>query len=68
VDAKTIVDAIEFHFRTLNQIDDLEVQVIADAKKGGRNEPLGARLRTQVQNRFTADGLTAEAQGLKLGY
>jgi predicted nucleotidyltransferase component of viral defense system len=56
VDAKAIVGAIEFHFRTLNQIDDLEAQVIADAKKGGRNEPLGARLRAQIVEQFGARG------------
>jgi hypothetical protein len=54
VDAKAIVDAIEFHFRALNEIGVLEGQVIADAKKGARNEPLGARLRAQVVDLFAA--------------
>lgn len=68
IDANAIVEAIEFHFRALNDLSELDLEVVADAKKGAHNEPLGARLRTQVKNRFAAAELTAEAQRLKLGY
>jgi predicted nucleotidyltransferase component of viral defense system len=52
VEPKAIVDAIEFHLRALRDLTDLEVEVIADARRGGRNEPLGARLREEVRGRF----------------
>jgi hypothetical protein len=53
VESKAIVEAIEFHFRALKDVAELELEVIADARKGARNEPLGARLREAVRNQFS---------------
>jgi predicted nucleotidyltransferase component of viral defense system len=53
VESKAIVEAIEFHFRALKDVAELELEVIADARKGARNEPLGARLREEVRNQFS---------------
>jgi hypothetical protein len=61
IESKAIVESIEFHFRALNDPTELERDVIADARKGARNEPLGARLRAQVKERFAADALASEA-------
>jgi predicted nucleotidyltransferase component of viral defense system len=54
VEAKAIVDAIENHFRALRDVTELEREVVADARRGARNVPLGVRLREQVQRRFAS--------------
>jgi predicted nucleotidyltransferase component of viral defense system len=52
VEQETIIAGIEHRFRMLKDLTELEVQVVADAKKGARNEPLGARLRAKIRDRF----------------
>ena len=39
---ETIIAGIELHFRKLKELTELQAHVVADAKKGARNEPLGA--------------------------
>lgn len=52
VDAKTIIEGIEFHYSALKDLTELQQQVVADARKGGRNEPLGERLRAEMRQLF----------------
>jgi hypothetical protein len=52
LDEETIVARIERDFRTLRALTELEAHVVADAKKGARNEPLGARLRAEIRRRY----------------
>jgi hypothetical protein len=61
VEQQAIVTAIEFHFRGLRDLSPLELEVVADARKGGHNGPLGAQLRAQVQAEF--EGVVPEAPG-----
>jgi len=61
VEQQAIVTAIEFHFRALRDLSRLELDVVADACKGGHNERLGAQLRVQVQAEF--EGADPEAPG-----
>jgi hypothetical protein len=49
---ETIVTGIELHFRKLKDLTELEAHVVADAKKGARNDPLGGRLRAEIRDRF----------------
>ena len=52
VEQETIIAGIELHFRKLKELTELEGHVVADAKKGARNEPLGDRLRAEICSRF----------------
>ncbi len=52
MEQETIVAGIELHFRKLKELTELEAHVVADAKKGARNEPLGGRLRAEIRDRF----------------
>ena len=52
VEQDTIVAGIDLHFRKLKELTELEAHVVADAKKGARNEPLGGRLRAEIRDRF----------------
>ncbi|MGO9837413.1 MAG: nucleotidyl transferase AbiEii/AbiGii toxin family protein [Polyangiaceae bacterium] len=52
VDQETIIAGIELHFRKLKELTELEAHVVADAKKGARNEPLGGRLRAEIRDRY----------------
>jgi hypothetical protein len=47
-----IVAGIDLHFLKLKELTELEAHVVADAKKGARNEPLGGRLRAEIRDRF----------------
>jgi hypothetical protein len=61
VEQQAIVTAIEFHFRALRDLSPLELEVVADARKGGHNAPLGAQLRAQLQAEF--EGGVPDATG-----
>jgi predicted nucleotidyltransferase component of viral defense system len=52
VEQEDIIAGIEFHFRALQDLTALEDHIVADAKKGARNEPLGDRLRNEIRTRF----------------
>jgi hypothetical protein len=52
VEQETIIAGIELHFCKLKDLTELEAYVVADAKKGARNEPLGGRLRAEIRDRF----------------
>jgi hypothetical protein len=52
VEQETVTAGIQRHFRTLKNLTELEAQIIADAKKGARNEPLEGRLRAAIRGRF----------------
>jgi hypothetical protein len=52
VQQETIIAGIEFQFHTLKDLTELEGHVVADAKKGARNEPLGIRQRAEIRRRF----------------
>jgi hypothetical protein len=49
---ETIIKGIEFHFKALRDLSDLEREVVADAGKGARNGPLAERLRVEIRERF----------------
>ena len=49
---ETIVAGIELHFHKLKDLTELEAHVVADARKGARNDPLGGRLRAEIRDRF----------------
>ena len=48
IEPEQIIRSVEKRFAVLNQLTELEKQLIADAKSG-RNEPLAARLRGEIQ-------------------
>ena len=52
VDAKSIINAIAFHFRALGTLTELEQAIVADARRGARNEELAARLRDEIRTSF----------------
>jgi predicted nucleotidyltransferase component of viral defense system len=52
VEQQDIIAGIEVHFRALRNLTALEDHIVADAKKGARNEPLGERLRAEIRGRF----------------
>jgi hypothetical protein len=52
VEQETIIAGIQLHFRKLKELTQLAAHVVADARKGARNEPLGGRLRAEIRGRF----------------
>jgi len=54
-DPENVLRAVEARFAVLRSLSELECKVIADAR-GGWNEPLADRLRTEIRSRFTGTG------------
>lgn len=53
VEASTIIEGIEFHFRALRDLTDVEQRLIADARNGARNSALADCVRRDIRERFS---------------